>query len=309
MPSGLKNTAQWGARMNDYALLGKAMEASANPMLITTVTGIIVWANPAFTAASGYALEELIGQSPALFKSGRQTAEYYEFLWQSLLAGQPWEGHLIEHDKLGKPYSVHQLITPIKDEQGAITHFIAVQHRTSLADNERLEMSRLAYYDVLTELPNRAFFHSVLCQAIAQAQRCRESLALMFIDLDRFKPVNDQLGHDCGDRLLVAVAKRLRQAVRKGDCVARQGGDEFTILIAAPFTEAVLRRLALKVIKKMAAPFRIQNHPVQISVSMGIACLVPGTLDADELIKRADQAMYQVKAQGGNGFFLSVTPP
>jgi len=283
----------------DQRLLVRALEAATNAILITDRTGRIVWVNEAFCRLSGYPRQEMLGQTPHLLYSGRQSPSFYQDLWQTILAGQPWQGELVERRKDGGFYTVNQVITPLLDPGGAITHFLAIQHCLTVADQERAQMRRLAYHDGLTGLPNRTLFLELLHQAINHAAHTQQLFALMFLDLDRFKAINDTLGHACGDKLLIAVAERLSRAVRKSDVVARLSGDEFAILITHLEQAEVVEALAGQLVASIDRPFGIDEHALEIHISIGISLYPRDGQSAEELLSRADAAMYQAKAAGG----------
>lgn len=178
----------------DQQLLVRALDAATNPVLITERTGCIVWINNAFCLLSGYSKPDLIGKTPHLLSSGRQSTTFYRDLWLTILAGLTWQGELVERRKDGGSCTVNQVITPVLDHQGVVTHFIATLHNFKVMDEEHANMQQLAFHDTLTGLPNRRLFLNQLNQAINHATKYQQSLALMFIDLDRFKSVNDTLG-------------------------------------------------------------------------------------------------------------------
>jgi diguanylate cyclase (GGDEF)-like protein/PAS domain S-box-containing protein len=283
-------------------LLADALSSIANAIFITDRNGCIVWANQACCRLTGYALEELLGCTPSLLKSGMQSASFYAELWRTVLAGNVWRGILIDRRKDRTLYTVDETITPLMDEQGAITHFIAIQHDISVQKQEHARDHYLAYHDVLTGLPNRALFLDLLRQAISHAKRMDNALALLFLDLDNFKTVNDTFGHDLGDRLLLAVAERLSAAVRKSDTVARFGGDEFAILLPDLLASGVASTLAGKLTDTIARPFVIAVQKISIGISIGIAICPADGEEPDELMRKADQAMYLAKKRGGNNY-------
>ncbi|MGH8354615.1 MAG: diguanylate cyclase domain-containing protein [Pseudomonas sp.] len=294
----------------DQQLLVRALEAATNAILITDRNGRIVWLNQAFCRLSGYPRQELLGQTPHLLYSGRQGPSFYQDLWQTILAGQPWQGELVERHKDGSCYTVNQVITPLLDAGGAITHFIAIQHGLTVTDREHAQMRRLAYHDGLTGLPNRTLFLDLLQQAITHAAQTQQLLALMFLDLDRFKTINDTLGHASGDKLLIAVAERLGRAVRKSDVVARLSGDEFAILITHLEQAEVVEALAGQLVASIERPFGIDEHAVQTHISIGISLYPRDGLSAEELLGRADAAMYRAKAAGGGAYrFCQANEP
>jgi diguanylate cyclase (GGDEF)-like protein/PAS domain S-box-containing protein len=283
-------------------LQSTALSAAANSIFITDRHGRVIWANRAFCELSGFHLDELIGQTPRILKSGKHGQDFYEELWQTILARRVWSGEVIERKKNGDLFTVHQTITPLADSEGQITHFIAVHEDITARKDAELRIERMAYHDALTGLWNRTELQNRLQQAVDRAGRSSSMLALHFIDLDRFKVVNDTLGHDVGDSLLKAVAERLQGCLRASDTAARIGGDEFAVLqpdIAAIDGAATL---AGRVIDAMAQPFRISNRDIHISPSIGISIFPSDSGQPEELLKNADMAMYLAKNEGRNNF-------
>lgn len=293
----------------DQQLLVRALDAATNPVLITERTGCIVWINKAFCLLSGYTKPELVGKTPHLLSSGRQSTTFYRDLWLTLLAGLTWQGEMVERRKDGGSCTVNQVITPVLDHQGVVTHFIAILHNFTLMDDERANMQQLAFHDPLTGLPNRRLFLNLLDQAINYATKNHQSFALMFIDLDRFKLVNDTLGHACGDKLLVAVAERLGQSVRRSDIVSRLSGDEFAILITCMDQVDQLEALAHKLIAAINQPFMIEAQSIEVRISVGISLFPADGVSAEDLLGQADGAMYQAKKTGGNLCRFSLLTP
>ncbi|VVM36719.1 GGDEF domain-containing protein [Pseudomonas fluorescens] len=293
----------------DQQLLVRALDAATNPVLITERTGCIVWINKAFCLLSGYTKPELVGKTPHLLSSGRQSTTFYRDLWLTLLAGLTWQGEMVERRKDGGSCTVNQVITPVLDHQGVVTHFIAILHNFTLMDDERANMQQLAFHDPLTGLPNRRLFLNLLDQAINYATKNQQSFALMFIDLDRFKSVNDTLGHACGDKLLVAVAERLGQSVRRSDIVSRLSGDEFAILITCMDQVDQLETLAHKLIAAINQPFMIETQSIEMRISVGISLFPSEGVSAEDLLGHADGAMYQAKKAGGNTCRFSLLTP
>lgn len=278
----------------------EAISQAANGILITDFKGHIVWANKAFFQLSGYSPADIIGRTPSILNSGKQSPEFYKLLWESILSGKPWQGEIIERHRDGTFYFVHQVITPICDKDGNIINFIACQHAISAQKKEQQELYYLAHYDSLTKLPNRKLFFDILNCMIEYARQGKRLLAVMFLDMDAFKPVNDRYGHAIGDELLVAVAERLRSAVRKSDTVSRLAGDEFVILLGDLDNIKVVEHLASKLINQIAQPYMIAGNQIEISVSIGITIFPNDADTADELLKAADAAMYLAKSAGKN---------
>ena len=277
------------------------MERSAQAAMLTDPVGLIEYVNPAFQAMTGYARCEAIGQTPAILKSGRQTNEFFHRLWSTLNAGDEFCDVLINRRKSGEIYHQEQTIRPLLDAQGRVTHFLASGRDVSdrIATMERL--TRAAMHDSLTDLPNRALFLDRLDQALSHARRSGEGFAIGLLDVDRFKAVNDSLGHAAGDAILRAVAQRLRHCVREVDTVARLGGDEFGLLLPGAVDAANAAHALRKIVAAFAA---VEGDKPAVSVSVG-ACLGSATDDDGRvLLALADDAMYFAKRHGGNAFHL-----
>ncbi len=290
------------ARDEQLRLQGLALSAAANSIFITDKDGHILWVNAAFCRLSGYGIDELVGQNPRILKSGKHDACYYEHCWRTILSGKVWSGEVIERRKNGEFYTVQQTITPLTDTSGAVTHFIAVHEDITARKDAEARIEHLAYHDPLTGLCNRAELHNRLEQAVDHATRNSASLALHFIDLDRFKVINDTLGHPTGDALLQAVAKRLERCLRASDTVARIGGDEFAVLQRDIADLERAAALASKMVGIMAEPFRVLGRDIHITPSIGISVFPLDSSRPDELVKNADMAMYLAKSEGRNNF-------
>jgi diguanylate cyclase (GGDEF)-like protein len=233
-------------------------------------------------------------------KSGQQSGDFYAQLWRTIQSGQVWQGDVIDRRKDGSLYTVDEIITPLFDEKGVITHFIAIQHDITGRNKEADHARHLAYHDSLTDLPNRACFFGLLETALVNASRNKHMVATLFVDLDHFKPVNDTMGHQIGDQLLVAVAERIRVALRHADTVARIGGDEFVILINELEDAHIATKLAQKLVETLAHPFVLRGQAIHISASIGVAIYPMDGVDPQILLMHADQAMYRAKCCGGN---------
>ncbi|MEO8158415.1 MAG: sensor domain-containing diguanylate cyclase [Betaproteobacteria bacterium] len=281
------------------ALLAKALALLDDPIFITDHDGHIVWVNEAFTVRSGYAPQEAIGRKPSLLGSGKQDASFYTALWETILAGRVWRGEVMERCKDGSLYVVEEVISPLRDADGTITHFAAIQHDVTLRKQATERERFLAYHDALTGLANRVLFLDLLQQAMARTAQHKRTLAVLFMDIDRFKQVNDSFGHDVGDSLLAAIALRLKAGVRKTvDAVARLSGDEFAILQSDLHDEQEAVALARKLIQSISQPFVLQGHAVRVSASIGIAIYHDPGETPQELLRRADKAMYLAKKNG-----------
>ena len=279
-------------------LLARALEAAANAVMIADRDGRIVWVNDAFCRLSGYARDEVVGRTPGLLKSGKQSPEFYRGLWETILAGRTWQGELVERRRDGSLWTASQVITPLLDEAGAVTHFVAIQHDVTASTEAREAIQRLAFHDSLTGLPNRVSFLETLGRAIGRAAPEGRPLALLYLDLDEFKPINDAMGHAAGDALLIAVGERLRGAVRKTDVVARLGGDEFAVLLTDVEHADMAAALAGKLVGRIGQPYMLNGRRVEVGASIGISLYPRDGGTVDELLQHADAAMYAAKARG-----------
>ena len=283
-------------------LFEAALNSAANGIMITDVNATIEWANPAFTKMTGIALAEAVGRKAnEVLNSGKQDTEFYRRMWETILDGRIWSGELINRRRDGSLYDEALTISPVTNSNGSIQHFVAIKQDISARKATEERVQHLAHHDQLTDLPNRVLLSDRLFQSLAQARRDRSTLALMFLDLDQFKPVNDTLGHDIGDLLLKEVALRLQACVpRDADTVSRLGGDEFVILLAQidKASDAVL--VAGKILAAIERPFCIGPHVIGISASIGIAVYPQHGEDVNQLLKNADTAMYLAKKTGRN---------
>lgn len=275
-------------------MLVRALEGAGNAVLITDRSGVTVWANQAMSRQSGYSLAELIGSSPRILSSGQQSQEVYRQMWQTILAGKSWQGVLAERNKAGELYTVNQVISPLLSPEGAITHFLAIQHSSCDIGAEREHMHRLAFCDVLTNLPNRALLLDLLHQEIVDASTAKQIFTVLFLDLDRFKQVNDTYGHLLGDKLLVSVAQRVLGTIRRTDVLGRLGGDEFVAVIPQLTGEQV-SRLVDKITRAISQPFEIDGHSLHVGVSIGVSQFPSDGCTVEQLLDVADKAMYAAK--------------
>jgi len=281
-------------------MLSRAVENSPATVVITDTKGTIEYVNKKFTVVTGYSFEESIGQNPRILKSGKQGADFYERLWKTILAGNEWHGEICNRKKNGELYFEQVSISPVTDEHGVIINFVAVKE--DITDKKKTEemIWKQANFDTLTGLPNRRMFRERMEQEIRKSNRSGLPIALMFIDLDHFKEINDTLGHDIGDILLTEASRRITDCVRATDIVARLGGDEFTVLLVEVEDVTSVERIALSIVEKLAASFQLKEEVAYVSASIGIT-LYPNDADTiEELFKNADQAMYVAKEQGRN---------
>jgi diguanylate cyclase (GGDEF)-like protein/PAS domain S-box-containing protein len=285
--------------------LSRAVEQSPVAIMITDTAGTIEYVNPGFARLTGYASAEAVGNNARILKSGDIPPAAYKALWETITAGNEWWGELHNRKKNGELYWGSASISPVTDATGEITHFIAFQEDITERKQADATIRQMAYYDSLTGLPNRHFFQELLQSALAQAQRHDRMLAVLFLDLDRFKDINDTLGHPVGDQLLRAAAQRLKECCRRAeDTVARQGGDEFTVLLPHLDNPQEPVRVAEKIIEAFARTFILPGHELSISTSIGISIFPDDGGDLETLIKKADIAMYRAKEGGRNRYHL-----
>ncbi|MDD5176552.1 MAG: diguanylate cyclase [Sterolibacterium sp.] len=268
---------------------------------VTNMKNEIVSVNPAFTVITGYQPSEVIGKNPKLLASGTHTPEFYKEMWGKLTSVGSWNGEIRNRSKNGNVYVEWLSIKQVRNDKGLLTHYVAVFSDISERKAVEERMHHLAHFDVLTGLPNRALFSDRLHQNIAKARRDKTRMALMFIDLDRFKPVNDELGHHVGDLLLKQVADRLSECLRReSDTVGRMGGDEFVVMLPEIETAKDAMIVAEKILHSLDRTFEIGEHIIHISSSIGIAIFPEHGKDESFLLKSADAAMYRAKESGRN---------
>jgi diguanylate cyclase (GGDEF)-like protein/PAS domain S-box-containing protein len=291
-------------------LIGAALASAGNGVFITDRRGRIQWINAAFTRLTGYAAEDALGSTPAILKSGKQNEAYYQTLWTTLLRGEIWSSETVERHKNGTLFTVQQTVTPIRDEKAEISHFISILEDITAQKETEARIQYMAHYDALTALPNRTLFYDRLRQALVQAKRNKHLCALMFLDLDRFKKVNDTLGHHIGDLLLQGVAQRITDCVRETDTVARLAGDEFVVILPHPVAREDAAVVAQKIVATLSEPFFLDGHKVKTGPSIGIALYPLDAVEDEELLKLADLAMYAAKHRGRNQylFYADVAP-
>lgn len=302
--AGRVTVAMLGAQeQQELRLMHAAMSNAANGMFICRRDGTIEWQNEALSRFSGYTAEEIAGAKPRLFNSGEHDRDFWATLWATILKGEHWRGEIVNRNKKGELYTVAQNISPLYNDKGELTHFLAVQQDISEKKRLEEEIHYLAYHDPLTHLPNRMLFRDRVQQAVAQAQRAHSKLAVMFIDLDGFKAVNDMHGHNNGDCLLEEVAERIRLCVRSGDTVARLGGDEFTVLLREVKDVESIETVARKLLDVAVQPYALDSEkPVSVSFSIGIGVYPEDGDNFDALLSHADQAMYEAKQGGKNRY-------
>ena len=282
--------------------LEAVMARSSDAIIITDADNRIIEVNPAFTRLSGYTPKEARGSTPNFLASAKTTRASYDAFWADLLRDDVWQGEMWDRAKDGSLYPQWLTVSVIRDAAGAIQNYVV--HFSDLGEHAETtaELARMAHFDALTQLYNRSAFESLLPQALHNAQRDNRQLAVLVIDLDRFKNVNDSLGHAIGDQLLKGVAERLRESVRASDIVARIGGDEFIIVLPDIENALSVAGVTSKLKHNLADSYRVGPHTLYATPSIGIALFPADGTDAATLLKNADAAMYHAKAQGRNNF-------
>ena len=274
-------------------------------IMITDSAHFIIRVNHAFTGLTGYSADEAIGKTPDLLKSERHDAAFYPSMWEIIARDKYWQGEIWSQRKNGDIYPIWLTTTAVTDAEGQVTHYVSVFSDITLRKMADEQIHRLAFYDPLTNLPNRSLLRDRLQLALAHSARHRTHGAILFIDLDNFKILNDTKGHNIGDLLLIEVARRLHDCVRSGDTVARLGGDEFVIMledlsVEASSAAATAQEIGEKVLLSMSRPFTLQGFDHHSSSSIGISLFLDNMTSMDELFKYADSAMYQAKTSGRN---------
>jgi diguanylate cyclase (GGDEF)-like protein/PAS domain S-box-containing protein len=274
---------------------------------IADAAGYITYVNDKFCAISGYDREELLGNNHKIVKSDEHPEEFFVDMWKTISSGHTWHGEIKNTNKTGNVYWVKTTIVPTLDDKGKPFQYVGILTEITTDKNNEEKLKRIAHYDVLTNLPNRVLLADRLNHAMVQCQRRNQSLAVAYMDLDGFKIVNDTYGHDLGDKLLVKLSRRMKEALREGDTLARIGGDEFIVvmvdLVKIEDSVSVLERL----LKATAEPVIVGETVMQVSVSIGVTLYPQDGADADQLIRHADEAMYVAKHSGKNCYHLFDT--
>ncbi|MGR8935112.1 MAG: EAL domain-containing protein [Gammaproteobacteria bacterium] len=287
----------------DLQLADTVFRHNLSCLMVTDAETRILNVNPMFLKVTGYRKSELIGKTPAILKSGRQDAAFYTAMWKQLSSDGQWAGEIWNRRKNGEVYPEWLSITGVRDSKGNTSHFVATFIDISVQKEAEARIEQLAYYDALTGLANRTLFHSHLQKVLVQAQRDRDTVVLLFIDLDHFKSVNDTLGHDVGDEMLKDVAMRLVNSVREGDILSRLGGDEFVAILrerpaAANDPVEAARKVVERIIHCLEEPFEYGKQRFHCGASIGIAVFPNDGNTSSELMQRADTAMYEAKKAG-----------
>jgi diguanylate cyclase (GGDEF)-like protein/PAS domain S-box-containing protein len=274
-------------------------------IVITDARARIIDINPTFTTITGYSRDEVLGHTPALLRSGRHAKGFYVQLWHDLERDDYWRGEIWNRRKNGESFAELLTISTVRDQKGKISHYVGVFSDITRLKEQQSRLEMLAKYDSLTQLPNRVLLADRMQQARAQARRSGKQLAVCYLDLDNFKPVNDRLGHHAGDALLIEVAQRLNAHLRDSDSAARLGGDEFVLLLTQLNSTDEYQTALERLLYTLSQPYRLlDEHEVSISASIGVTLYPSDDADSDTLLRHADQAMYIAKQSGRNRYHL-----
>lgn len=280
------------------SLLESAFAYSHEGMILTDVNSNIITINAAFSKMTGYKKETLIGKNPRIMKSGFHDIKFYKEMWKSVKDKGFWQGEVWDRSKNGEISPRNLQIKPITDKANNVVFYLGL-----MIDHSKLnEMTKLANQDALTGLPNRRLFEKRLEHDVAHAKRNNSLLSLLYIDLDRFKHINDSCGHRIGDELLIQVAQRLLKSIRAEDTAARLGGDEFMIILSEVKSIPDIKQVSQKILNNISKPFYIDDHIINISCSIGFSVFPDHSENITSLINKADNSMYHAKEAGRNTF-------
>ncbi|MBF0454423.1 MAG: EAL domain-containing protein [Magnetococcales bacterium] len=288
-------------KVNDrIRLTAQVFDSTSEAIVITDGSNKMVEVNPAFSNITGYSSAEVIGRDPGFMKSGRHDRAFYSEMWRSIWKNGFWQGEIWDRRKSGEIYPKWLSINTVKNSANQLVNCIGVFSDISIVKSAEAKLERLAFFDGLTNLPNRALFKTRLEHEFSSAQRHKRKIALFFLDLDNFKHVNDSLGHAAGDQLLVEMADRIKACVRVSDTVSRLGGDEFTVILTDVEDEASISHVAYNILRALKRPVELGEHQVTVGCSIGITLYPDDGIESEVLIKNADAAMYHAKAMGRN---------
>lgn len=283
-------------------LASKAFENTFEGIMVSDANNVIESVNPAFTQITGFMAHEVIGKDPCMFASGKHDAAFFNSMYASLEKDGHWQGEIWNRKRNGEIIAVWMTINTVKDDDGKVCNYVSIFSDITHRKAAEEQMHFLAYHDALTSLPNRILFNDRLSHAIAHASRNKRMVGVMLIDLDRFKQINDTLGHPAGDQLLQNIAQRLTACIREEDTAARLGGDEFVLILEGITAIDDLANIAAKIVNSLAQPVTLGKQELVVTTSLGIAVYPHDAKRADGLVKRADEALYAAKAAGRNNF-------
>lgn len=292
------------AAQNKLLVLSTAIEQCPMTVMVTDLESCIEYVNPYFTQITGYSFEEVRGKKPSILKSGLTDQMVYRDLWTKIIQGQSWVGEIINRTKSGVTYIEETHVAPVVDAEGQHSHYVAIKIDITERKYAQEKLDHLAHYDVLTNLPNRSLFVDRVQHGLALAKRENRMVGLLFLDLDKFKPINDTWGHAVGDLVLQEVAQRMQSCVRESDTVSRIGGDEFVVLLLNVASPADALRVAEKIRLTLNDPMLLDGKTLSISSCIGVALYPEHGQSQVELSRHADAAMYQAKERGRNRVVL-----
>ena len=299
-----RNITEQKATTRRLQLLASVFTNTSEGILILDRYGRIVEANAAFTQIAGYSKDEVAGNDPSMFRSSRQSPEVFKSLRTSLVRRGEWKGELWSRRKDGEAYSAWLTVTKVQGSSGKVTNYVALFSDITVLRLQQEALEHGAHFDSLTDLPNRLLLSDRLHQAMTQCQRHHHPLAVLYLDLDGFKTINDQFGHEIGDELLITVAKRMRSALRDVDTLARIGGDEFVVLLTNVETIQNCVLMVNRILEACAEPVTVKGHDLKMTASIGVTLYPQDDSPADLLMRHADQAMYEAKQSGKNRFHM-----
>ncbi|VAW91948.1 diguanylate cyclase/phosphodiesterase (GGDEF & EAL domains) with PAS/PAC sensor(s) [hydrothermal vent metagenome] len=283
-------------------LMGKVFENAKEGVMITDVDSYILNVNQAFVKVTQYTKEEVLGKKPSILHSGNHDKGFYERMWDVLLREKCWQGEVWNSRKNSEIYPEWLSITAVLDDNDDTTHYIGIFSDVSVRNEGDDRLYHLAHYDCLCDLPNRMLFYDRLRQSLSRSKRSNQKIAVMFMDLDGFKQVNDEYGHGVGDELLQQVSQRVTAVLRESDTLARIGGDEFTIIINDIDRAESIDAIATKILETIQESYFLHDVEFNISASLGISLFPDNSEDVNTLVKHADIAMYKAKQEGKNRF-------
>ena len=289
-------------RLRELRISRLVFEAASEGVIVTDSGGHIIAVNPAFCEITGYRAEEALGQQPSLLSSGHHKAEFYQQMWSSLRSFGRWTGEIINRRKSGEVFPEWLSIVAVEEPFRRTTRYVGLFSDITQRKREEDRIRRLAHYDVLTGLPNRILFNDHVRRTLARMHRLSGQLAVLYLDLDHFKPVNDLYGHAIGDLVLTEAARRMAATMRDTDTVSRRGGDEFVASLESEDAKETAALVSGKLIEAVSLPYEVEGHLIHIGVSIGIAIYPDDGEDSDTLLAAADSALYEVK-EGGRGNF------
>jgi diguanylate cyclase (GGDEF)-like protein/PAS domain S-box-containing protein len=291
-------------RANELTLAASVFTHALEGIVITDAANRVIDVNKKFTDITGYSREEVVGQAPRFFQADRHPPEFYSAMWQIIKSSGQWAGEILSRRKNSEKYVVGITISAVKDAVGKVSHYVALFSDITLQRDHQCQLEEMAHFDALTKLPNRALFADRLNQAMLQCQRRHNSLAVIFMDLDGFKDINDTYGHAVGDELLIIVSHRMSDTLREVDTLARIGGDEFVAVLNDLINAEDYKMALERLLRAASDPISVGDAILKVSVSIGVAIYPQDDADADILIRHADQAMYIAKKAGKNCYHL-----